>query len=151
MAEKSIPNCNPGVYATLLPVLIPVARRHGYSLAVHGSMLRDFDLIAVPWTSTAKPAWRLAEAMRRKVRGFWKENDTNGSRSAKPHGRRCWSIHLGGGGYIDLSVMPRLIEDRLEERMMDLAAHFRKTGREDASRELVAALYGGADLPRRVA
>lgn len=28
-------------------------------------------------------------------------------RRRKPHGRRCWSIHLGGGPYIDLSIMPR--------------------------------------------
>ena len=35
--------------AALYPDLAEIAREHGYALAVHGSLARDFDLIAVPW------------------------------------------------------------------------------------------------------
>ena len=34
------------------------------------------------------------------------EYHLKGCPGMKPHGRLCWSFHLGGGPYIDLSVMP---------------------------------------------
>ena len=108
---KPVPKASPALYATMLPGLIGVARDHGYALAVHGSMLRDFDLIAVPWVGTAAAPEALAEALRDWLGGFFKPHDSNGSTTAKPHGRRCWSIHFGGGCYVDLSVMPRWTED----------------------------------------
>lgn len=37
------------VYACLYPQLAEIARSHGYALAVHGSMCRDFDLACIPW------------------------------------------------------------------------------------------------------
>lgn len=37
-------------YSEILPVIRIVAKRAGYAIAVHGSMTRDFDLVAVPWT-----------------------------------------------------------------------------------------------------
>lgn len=38
--------------ACVYPELAELVRRHGYALAVHGSLMRDFDLIAIPWTET---------------------------------------------------------------------------------------------------
>ncbi len=38
-----------GIY----PQLVEEARRHGYALAPHGSLQRDLDLIAVPWSEEA--------------------------------------------------------------------------------------------------
>jgi hypothetical protein len=118
VSEKPIPNASPGVYATLFPALVEVARAHGYALALHGSMLRDMDMIAVPWVSDARAAKELADALRDCVCGFYKDTDPNGIALSKPHGRRCWSIHLGGGCYLDLSVMPRL-KDRFRKRERD--------------------------------
>ena len=99
------------VYAAKLPVIRQVAAAHGYAIGVHGSMARDLDLIAAPWTEEATPPELLAKEIQVAVGGFVLKgragNDEHGS-SLKPHGRRCWSIHLGGGPYIDLSVMPPL-------------------------------------------
>lgn len=140
MAEKPIPKAAPAFYASLLPILIPVAREHGYALAVHGSMLRDLDLIAVPWTAEASPAEDLAEGLREGVGGSWKPYDTNGSRSAKPHGRRVWSIHFGGGCYIDLSVMPRA--DEMEARINQLVDRWsERDDRHQAATELLCWMY----------
>jgi hypothetical protein len=36
-------------YAEILPVIREVARSCGYAIAVHGSMQRDLDIVAVPW------------------------------------------------------------------------------------------------------
>jgi hypothetical protein len=35
--------------ACCYPDLAEITRKHGYALAVHGSLARDFDLIAIPW------------------------------------------------------------------------------------------------------
>jgi hypothetical protein len=42
-------NYAPIYAAALYPELSEIARSHGYALAVHGSLARDFDLICVPW------------------------------------------------------------------------------------------------------
>ena len=87
---------------------------------MHGSLARDIDLIACPWTSAAVPAGELAESLRQvaehECEWAFMEDDKGaatpeyfykGSPGAKPHGRLCWSFFLPGGPYIDLSVMPR--------------------------------------------
>ena len=37
------------VYICIYPELAEIARSHGYALAIHGSLAKDFDLIAVAW------------------------------------------------------------------------------------------------------
>lgn len=44
------------VYAHLYPSLVVDARELGYALALHGSMARDLDLVAIPWTDDAASA-----------------------------------------------------------------------------------------------
>lgn len=99
------------------------AEKAGYAIAVHGSLSRDVDMVAIPWTDDALSAkWivRIVEAVLRQVFGWAKVS--NGASCVdgqwvqcqvpepKPHGRMAWSIHVGGaasGSYVDLSVMPR--------------------------------------------
>lgn len=85
-----------------------VGRKCGYAVAVHGSQIRDLDLLAVPWTDeTAYTPQMLAEdiaiALPGVVHGKWEK---------KPHGRVAIVIYprVAYGfdhWYIDLSVMPR--------------------------------------------
>ena len=49
------PNRAPS-YAILYHALCSVARGHGYSLSIHGTMLTDLDLIAVPWVDNCSDA-----------------------------------------------------------------------------------------------
>lgn len=88
----------------MLPGLVELAQLHGYALAVHGSLKRDFDLIAIPWIDSADSADTLVKAImnatgaRPRAANQWTQ---------RPHGRYSFSLYLGGGPYIDLSVMPR--------------------------------------------
>lgn len=50
---------NATAYALLIPSLMKAGREVGYALAVHGSLARDLDIIAVPWTDEAVSAERL--------------------------------------------------------------------------------------------
>lgn len=105
-------------YEKLIGPLREVARSLGYALAVHGSLVRDIDLIAVPWTREAVAAHELAEAIGARVGeingiAFFlpglEQGDyfRAGCPGGKPHQRLGWTFHLGGGPYIDLAVMPR--------------------------------------------
>lgn len=101
----------------LIPGLREAAREVGYALGVHGSLARDIDLIACPWTSEAVSAFELAKAIQDKATEIIGQTMLlphesgsyflAGSPGAKAHERRGWTFHLPGGPYIDLAVMPR--------------------------------------------
>jgi hypothetical protein len=52
------------VFERSITHLRAVARQHGYALALHGSLGRDVDLLAVPWVESAVSADALVEALR---------------------------------------------------------------------------------------
>lgn len=96
----------PAFYAMLYPIMAKVARERGYALALHGSLDRDMDLIAVAWTEEAVEADILVDVICERI-GSIIGSVANGKRFAKkPHGRLTWALHLLGDSYIDLSVIP---------------------------------------------
>ena len=109
----------PPAYAVMYPALVAIAYVHGYALAIHGSMARDFDLIAVPWTEGAGEPYPMILAMKEAVQGVFTHHEmedlsekAGGHVTQRPHGRQCWSIHLTDSGadgpYLDIAVMPRI-------------------------------------------
>ena len=102
------------VEAFLTEALAPMqlaARGCGYALAVHGSLARDIDLIAVPWTTTADTPELLVQRLCGVLSGllgralYRRKDDW----TDKPHGRRATTIILPGiCPEIDLSVMPMI-------------------------------------------
>lgn len=96
----------PALFAILYARLVEVAQAHGYCLALHGSLARDMDLVAVAWTETAAAPEVLAEAIRQRVGGVGTAGWPLETATGKPHGRLGFVISLGGGPYIDLSVIP---------------------------------------------
>ena len=110
---------NATAFALLLPGLMKAGREVGYAIAVHGSMARDLDMVAVPWTEEAVSAERLILHLLAAVDGRLRNSarKREGSEewdrvhasepTSKPHGRLAWSIHVGQDGlYLDVSVMP---------------------------------------------
>lgn len=102
-------------------------RNQGYAVALHGSQVRDLDLIAIPWRQTAINAERCAEIIANAIPGVLLR-----PAEEKPYGRLAWEIHPSrsagqrwGHGfdqwYVDLSVMPRApgSEARMEEWAYD--------------------------------
>jgi len=92
------------------------ARELGYALTLHGSLARDLDVVAIPWTDEAVSAAALVEALRAKIDGFIVDDPRAKEKNPapKPHGRLGWAIHLMEGGYVDLSVMPTAPEEPTE-------------------------------------
>ncbi len=79
-----------------------VARAHGYAIGVHGSLIRDVDLIAAPWASHCATPDELAQAIADEIGTSVKERRT------RAHGRIGYVVLLPGRdrpNYINLSVM----------------------------------------------
>jgi hypothetical protein len=103
-------------YVAIYPMLQQVAKRHGYALAVHGSLHRDFDIIAVPWIEEASAPLSLIKALK-KATATVTHSDVDDRffkdcrPTEKPHGRLAFSLHFTNqgmhGGYMDISVMPK--------------------------------------------
>lgn len=109
--RSSLPIC----YVFLLPSIMEAARRCGYCIAIHGSLLRDFDLIAVPWNADSVNAETLVREVTQACGGLEfekKEAEAHKNPTVKPHGRLAWNIILGGSYYLDLSVMPLVQADK---------------------------------------
>ena len=101
----------------ILPAIREVARAEGFAVAVHDSLKRDIDLVAVPWTEVAaatKPD-DLARAICGAVAGVLGRCHILGGPTQKPHGRIAFTlIHAGFAGAIDLSIMPTTLESEAE-------------------------------------
>ena len=99
-------------YACIYHGLAEVARNLGYALAIHGSVLTDLDLIAVPWTDSAVEPLELMYAIKDHCGKCGINNDEHGNEhhgpAPKPHGRMAWKLHMHSGGAVDLSVMPKV-------------------------------------------
>lgn len=108
-------NFKPLLYLTVYPKLRQVAIDNGYTLALHGSVTRDLDLIAIAWTKKAvTPKELVTEFLNVLKDGYIKPEDTP-YEGVKPFSRLTFPIHLGRGAYIDLSVVrPNEIEFDLE-------------------------------------
>ena len=104
LQDRMGPKVRPVAYICHLPRIAAKAREFGYAICVHGSLQRDFDLVAIPWSDVASDEESLIQAICETAGGFRLENEQGCN---KPHGRRAWVIHLGAGLYIDLSIMPR--------------------------------------------
>lgn len=94
---------------TVIDDIRKIAREHGYAIAVHGSLIRDIDLIAVPWSKNAHSALTLRYAIRKLYYILDYRDQSDGG---KPHGRKAWLFHIshraqGCPQHVDLSVMPR--------------------------------------------
>ena len=120
--RKAIPHSSPSKgyvakyptkkeFLALLPAIREAAMGCGYAVGLHGSLKRDFDLIAVPWTENAAHSDFVAEAIM-EAAGCIRWRVFRGEGDTKPHGRivYCFDWHkenYKNRGYIDLSVMPR--------------------------------------------
>ena len=119
--EKPI-KLKPGLYSIFLEHLKQIALLYGYNLVVHGSMDRDLDLIAIPWTEKPIDSDLMIKEFQEYLTGKI-EVDPKGKvpYTMMPSGRRSYVIDLNRGNkngewvrfedkeyYLDISVTPTL-------------------------------------------
>ena len=93
--------------ACAYPELAELCRSHGYALAVHGSLARDFDLVAIPWAeSPAAPEVVLGAICEKfAVKHI-------GKPEVKEHGRIACTLSWLGEAIMDFSFMPTIQEPK---------------------------------------
>lgn len=96
-------------YVAFYPLLTEIAREYGYSLAIHGSVKSDMDLIAIPWVNNAKPVEQLVNAIQeysdKVMQLMFKDPAVLHGPEQKPHNRIAYTIQIGNGFNIYLSIM----------------------------------------------
>lgn len=103
--EQLKPNFAPVYAAALYPGLAAIFQRHGYALAVHGSLARDFDLIAVPWAETVSTPEQVIQAVTTEF-----AVTIAGDVANRSHGRIAYTLSVGFGECaVDLSFFPNLV------------------------------------------
>lgn len=152
MSPKDCTHDSHEKYELLIGPIRERAKDLGYAVGVHGTLKRDIDLIACPWTDAAVDPKNLAEQLRlviEKVNGYAQpcprevsEYFLDGCPGGKDHGRLCWTWYLdkkdaenAKGSYIDLSVMPRIRDmhlDLVRERALTHALRADMCRTEDA-------------------
>lgn len=100
------------IYAQILPRIRAAAKELGYAIAIHGTLTRDLDLLAVPWVAEAAEPLALVNMIADVVGGYiigdriHELGQLSELPTEHPHGRLSWNICWGGKIFIDLSVMP---------------------------------------------
>lgn len=102
-ASSVVPNYGPVYAAALYPDLARLCIAHGYALAVHGSLARDFDVVAIPWAEPLAEPQEVIDAITREfvIREV-------GSRGHRLYGRLVYTLSIGHGECaVDFSFAPK--------------------------------------------
>lgn len=92
------------MYCALYTKLAEIARKHGYAMAVHGTLARDMDLMCIPWTEAPSEPKDVVQEI---TKTFYIR--TIGEPDTTHHGRERWTVSVGFGEcFLDISFMPRL-------------------------------------------
>lgn len=98
------PNYAPIYAAAMYPDLCKIFQKHGYALAVHGSLAHDFDLIAVPWVEKPSPRKKVIAEMCKHFYGVKQAGKPVG----RPPARIAYTFAIGWGYcQFDLSFFPQ--------------------------------------------
>ncbi len=97
----------------ILEPMRTVARDAGYAIAVHGSLARDIDLVAIPWTDHGEySADYLVTRLAATIASITGRCNPMNGWTDMPHGRRAKTLLVWGNRFgtvdIDLSVMPKI-------------------------------------------
>lgn len=113
--NKPIP-VKPIFYAHVFEQLRRLAKKYGYNLLLNGSLNRDLDLVAIPWTDNPKDEFEMIKHFELRLTGFYSKQKEHYMFSILPGGRKSYVINLNRGGawnhyqdkqyYLDISITP---------------------------------------------
>ena len=113
--EKPL-HVKPALYAFYYEILKDIAKRYGYNLLLHGSMNRDLDLVAIPWSDECGDEFEMIKKMAERLHGRNLNYKEQYNFSILPGNRHNYVIHLNrsrtwqhtldGQYYLDISVVP---------------------------------------------
>lgn len=92
-------HAKPSLYAFYFEVIKAIGLKYGYNIALHGSMNRDLDLIAIAWEKKVGCHDEMIDEIAETIGGFVAlertEQNPKGNRfTEKPHGRKAYVINI---------------------------------------------------------
>lgn len=99
------PANNAPMYCAMYVQLTEICRANGYALAVHGSMARDFDLIAVPWIKEPSNPEQVVSLITTQLAVSQIDEPV-----VMEHSRICYTLAMYGEFFFDFSFMPTVQE-----------------------------------------
>lgn len=99
--EQIKPSYAPLYASAMYPKLAEICKEHGYALAIHGSLQRDMDLVAIPWTGEAVTPRKLMNAIQKQLAVKFEH------KSEHLFGRIAYTVSVGFGEcFMDFSFFP---------------------------------------------
>lgn len=100
------PANNAPMYCAMYPSLAEICRSHGYALAVHGTMARDYDIVAIPWGEELSHHDDV-------IRDITTKHAVTliGEPTLMRHGRMCYTLALYGEFFFDFSFTPVVVHE----------------------------------------
>jgi hypothetical protein len=121
MSERKPTHVKPSFYSFCYEGMKEIAKKYGYNLLIHGSMNRDCDLVAVPWSEELGKIDDMISEIA-DVFGGEVMRQTEESLGCFPHGRLGYVVEMNRGGYwnnfhdhqyyFDISVIPPYVRNR---------------------------------------
>lgn len=119
MSEVKPIKAKPVFYACCYEPLKAIAKEMGYNLLINGSLNRDMDLVAIPWSDEPKEMLDVVIEFDKYLRGTHYDEEsalTAYMYKNLPGGRHSYVINLNRGGkwnhyldeqwYVDISFTP---------------------------------------------
>ncbi len=103
--EQVVTNGRAVFYTILWESFRRAALDCGWTLALHGSMASDIDIIAVAWIEEAKPIEELIKSLSNCIDGTLWKNSHFELPFKRPHGRYTYTLSIFSDFYIDLSII----------------------------------------------
>lgn len=110
---------NTALLDLILPYMRTAAKDLGYALTVHGSLARDIDIVAIPWTEHPKSSQFLVDRLTAVISGITGRCNSRSGWTDKPQGRKAKLILVWVNQNtvdIDLSVIPFIPESKTSEQ-----------------------------------
>ena len=92
-------------YACMWDDIRKCAMDNGWAVALHGSLVSDMDIMAMPWVDGAISFDKLVEEISKLFSGNLSAEQFMVSYSEKPFGRIVGTIPIFGDFYLDISSM----------------------------------------------
>ena len=135
-------NGRPAFFASIYEDIRQCAMGWGWAVALHGSLINDMDIMAMPWAEEAIKFEELIDKISKLFdENFMAENYTI-TYDEKPHHRVVATIPIWADFYLDISTidtrkpMERIIERLEEERHTEICGGW-ETMRIDKAIEIV--------------
>jgi hypothetical protein len=94
------------LYEGVMPEIARAARECGYAIFINGSLQRDCDIVAVPWSKTCFTEEELLKRIVFAATLRFGFAEVTVGPTHRPHGLTAYVILLTTGKYLDLKIVP---------------------------------------------